>query len=105
MSIVNVNSKNIDGLISSGGVVLVDVWSESCAPCVAFGKTLPSIDAECPSVQFLKLDIGDGDNRAYAISKGVRGIPAIFVYKDGTLVDSWTGFKNKDFVIDKLKKI
>ena len=104
MDIINVDVSNIDSELANG-IVLLDVWSSDCAPCVAFGKLLPAIAEAVGSVKILKLSVSEDANRKWAVAKGVRGIPAVFIYKNGSVVKSWTGLKNKDFVIEELKSL
>jgi thioredoxin-like negative regulator of GroEL len=50
----------------------------------------------------VKINVADQDNLRWAVEKGVRAIPAVSVYKDGVLVDSWAKALSPDEVIKRL---
>lgn len=87
--------KNYDSMVSTG-YVLVDVWSETCPPCKKMLPILEEISKERSDVTIAKLCSDDYLDKA--LSLGVRGIPAFFLYKNGSIVAKWTGFKRKEEV-------
>lgn len=78
----------------SKGVVLVDFYADWCGPCRALGEELKKLDAEHgDKVQVVKIDVDQ--NQGEAQKHGVRGIPALALYKDGDLVGQTTGARPK----------
>ena len=80
MAVLDVTRENFDELVGSG-VVLVDVWAESCRPCVVLGPHMESIASGNPDLTVVKLDASKA--RRLCMSLQVRGLPTILLLHDG----------------------
>ena len=70
--------------------VVVDFWAEWCGPCKQIGPALEEASSALEGkVKIVKVDV-EQDNQT-AASLGVRGIPALFVFKDGEIVNQKSG--------------
>ncbi|HEY2766534.1 MAG TPA: thioredoxin family protein [Pseudonocardiaceae bacterium] len=69
-----------DELVGSG-LVLVDVWAESCRPCVALAPHMKTVASTYPDLTVVKLDAGKA--RRKCMSLQVRGLPTLLLYQDG----------------------
>ncbi len=92
--------------LATKGLVLLDVWSPSCGPCVRMVPVLESVVAEMSNqLTVLKMDVTESsENMASARALGVMGVPAFFLYKNGSIVEQWTGFKSKDPLLELVRK-
>jgi thioredoxin 1 len=74
--------------------VLVDYWAEWCGPCKMIAPILDEIaEAYTGKLKVAKLDI---DNNAETPPKfGIRGIPTLMLFKDGTVVATKVGALSK----------
>lgn len=89
---------------TSRGVVLVDFWATWCGPCRAQGPVLEQIaPAFAGRATIAKFDI-DSDNRETAKALAIRSIPALFIYKDGEIVQRFSGLTRPDEIKGALEK-
>ncbi|MDA8585829.1 thioredoxin [Rhodobacteraceae bacterium] len=91
MATVAVTDDTFDSEVRSSGVpVVVDFWAEWCGPCKMIGPALEELSAEYEgTVKIVKVNVDDNPNSPAQL--GVRGIPALFLFKDGEVVSNKTG--------------
>jgi putative thioredoxin len=68
----------------------VDFWAEWCQPCRLLGPILEKVAAEYDG-KFLLVKANTDKTPTAATSCGVQGIPAVFAFRDGQLVDFFVG--------------
>ena len=74
--------------------VVVDFWAEWCGPCKQIGPALEDISEELSGkVKIIKVNIDE--NPEVAAQLGVRGIPAMFAFKDGAIAGTMMGARPK----------
>lgn len=74
----------------SDGMVVVDFWAPWCAPCRMIAPTIEQLATEYDGrVRFAKLNVDEAPRTASAY--GIRSIPTIGIFVDGTPVDGVAG--------------
>ncbi len=91
MATVAVTDDTFDTEVKNSDIpVVVDFWAEWCGPCKQIGPALEELSSEMEGkIKIAKVDVDSNPNAAAAM--GVRGIPALFIFKDGQVVSNRAG--------------
>lgn len=94
-NIVEVNDDNFDAeVLQSELPVLVDYWAEWCGPCKMIAPILEEIAEEYgDKVKIAKLNIDDNQNTPPKY--GIRGIPTLMLFKNGSVEGTKVGALSK----------
>ncbi len=74
---------NIDELLSSKKVTLLQFSAEWCGPCRMLGPIIDELSTENTGKDVTIAKINVEENQELAIKYGVRGIPTVVIFKDG----------------------
>ena len=91
MPTVAVTDDTFDAEVKNSDIpVVVDFWAEWCGPCKQIGPALEEISTEMSGkVKIAKVDVDSNPNTATQL--GIRGIPALFIFKNGEVISNRAG--------------
>ena len=91
MATIPVTDASFDAEVRKSDIpVVVDFWAPWCGPCRMIGPDLEALAQEYAGrVKIVKINVDE--NPDSPANLGVRGIPALFMFKDGHVVSNKVG--------------
>jgi thioredoxin 1 len=102
--VIQITDSTFDEQVIKGkGLILVDFWAEWCGPCRMVAPILEELAVEFEGqITVTKLNVDD--NQGTAARFGIRSIPTILFFKDGSQVDQVIGALPKSAFKSKVQQ-
>jgi thioredoxin len=84
--ITELNKKNFNNFISSGGKKIAEFSGTWCNPCQVIKPIIEEISNEHPTLEFGVVDVDE--SYEIAAQYGVKSIPTFLIFQDGELVSA-----------------
>ena len=97
--LVHLENEDFNEMIKDD-LVIVDFYANWCGPCKMFGPVFEEV-GNSNEMNFVKVDVDKDSDIARRY--GVMSIPTVILFKDGVEVKRYTGFMDKEKLIEFLK--
>ena len=96
--LLELTTADFDATVANG-VTLVDFWATWCGPCqmqtpILEQQVVPSVTGRA---KIAKVNVDEA--REIAVRFGVKSIPALFIFKDGQVVQQFVGLQRGDALV------
>jgi thioredoxin len=100
--ILHLNGQNFREAINTNELILVDFWASWCGPCRMLGEVLEEINTTHPEIVIGKVNVDE--ERPLAMEFQIRSIPQIFIFKNGKIVESISGYVPANTILEAISK-
>ncbi len=84
-----IQEKDFDRLSTSKGVFVFDFTATWCGPCKMIAPIMDRLASEHEDLKVMKINLEE--NHSLAKRLGIRSIPSVMIYKDGTCIKTIVG--------------
>lgn len=101
---INITSENYDDVVlHSDRPVLMDFWAGWCPPCMLLSPIVSEIAEERDDLVVAKVN---ADNQPEICQEfQVQNIPALFIIKNGEVIDRSVGYRDKNTILDWIDSV
>lgn len=85
-------------VIREKGLVLVDFWAEWCSPCQALSPILEQVLQNLGVGVIKAVKVNVDENRKTPELFGVKSLPTLLLFRNGSVVDKKIGLSSKALV-------
>lgn len=99
-----ITNNNIDQVLATDQLVVIDFWASWCGPCRMLSPTIEELAGEYAGKAVVaKCNVDDCEDAA--VRFGVRNIPNVVFIKNGQVVDRSVGLVPKQALAEKMNSL
>lgn len=102
MEVIKLNNENFKNEVTeSDQIVLVDFYADWCGPCKMMSPIIDEIASEIGNkFKVCKLNVDNAQD--IAIQYNVMSIPTLKIFKNGQVINTFVGLREKEEIISTL---
>ncbi len=103
MAVLHIKESEFENaILKSEKPVLLDFYATWCGPCKMLAPVLEELAAEHPEYVIAKINVDEEPELARRYR--IMSIPALFVIKDGDVVNKAVGYRDKSALLNMLEE-
>ena len=101
---VTITNQNLEQVLKSSSVVVVDFWATWCGPCRMLAPTVEEV-SELMEGKAVVAKCNVDEVREVAMKYRIMSIPTIIYFKNGEVVDKTVGVVSKEDIVSKINSL
>ena len=101
---VTITNQNLEQVLKSSSVVVVDFWATWCGPCRMLAPTVEEV-SELMEGKAVVAKGNVDEVREVAMKYRIMSIPTLIYFKNGEVVDKTVGVVSKEDIVSKINSL
>lgn len=101
---VTITNQNLEQVLKSSSVVVVDFWATWCGPCRMLAPTVEEV-SELMEGKAVVAKCNVDEVREVAMKYRIMSIPTLIYFKNGEVVDNTVGVVSKEDIVSKINSL
>ena len=101
---VTITNQNLEQLLKSSSVVVVDFWATWCGPCRMLAPTVEEV-SDLMEGKAVVAKCNVDEVREVAMKYRIMSIPTLIYFKNGEVVDKTVGVVSKEDIVSKINSL
>ena len=101
---VTITNQNLEQVLKSSSVVVVDFWATWCGPCRMLAPTVEEV-SELMEGKAVVAKCNVDEVREVAMKYRIMSIPTLIYFKNGEVVDRTVGVVSKEDIVSKINSL
>ena len=101
---VTITNQNLEQVLKSSSVVVVDFWATWCGPCRMLAPTVEEV-SELMEGKAVVAKCNVDEVREVAMKYRIMSIPTLIYFKNGEVVEKTVGVVSKEDIVSKINSL